>query len=403
MKLCVLGDSIAGRVGAHLVGGAKRLGTPARLSYRVSSRIEDWNAIVGQELDREPATDCVLFLGTNHYADGALPSAGPIFEACRRRAVRLTWVGPTSVRGNVPAAAIAALKLQCQGRGVDYLDSASASPPFELGPDQVHPTDRGAKAWALWVWTEIAPAVATAVATGELSDAFFDELVALSGRLGVDPEELLLVMNAESGISPARVGGAGAHYVGLIQFGDGGAPGVPATYKNLGFTGTRDEFRALSAEAQLPYVEKYLAPYAPLHLSSAARLWQAVLLPASLREPEDEPVMARLGTRWRGEEARAYEANRWLDAQKKGAITAEDLTSALIRSAKNAGPRLHDAVMRVRALTGDGPRAAALAPIGSARASELGAWAAVGALVTATASLVYLTSQGHRIVRRVAA
>ena len=87
-------------------------------------------------------------------------------------------------------------------------------------------------------------------ATSYLPDAFYADLVALAGRHGWDPAAILSVMFSESGVKAAPVPWSTSHpAVGLIQF-DGTLPGV-------GYTGTPAQFQTLTADAQLPYVEKY--------------------------------------------------------------------------------------------------------------------------------------------------
>jgi hypothetical protein len=149
-----------------------------------------------------------------------------------------------------------------------------------------------------------------------LTDAFFQELKAISARLGSDPGDLLAVMVSESNVDPKAQNPHGKA-TGLIQF-------MPQTLKGLGWTAGPDEFRTLSAEQQLPYVEKYYRPHRG-KLTSAGRLYQATFLPATLKNSTESTVIAAPG----GPNAKAYAANKGLDTNKDGVITVSDLTERL--------------------------------------------------------------------------
>jgi hypothetical protein len=122
----------------------------------------------------------------------------------------------------------------------------------------------------------------------------------MSKRLGIYWPDLLVVLNTESGISPAALNPGGA--AGLIQFKN--LPGV-------GWNRSSQEFRALSDVAQLPYVERFLAPYAKYNLNSIGRIHQVLLGPATLPLGGDKDknfvVYRKNGKRWNGEEASYYE------------------------------------------------------------------------------------------------
>jgi len=151
-----------------------------------------------------------------------------------------------------------------------------------------------------------------------LTDAFFHELKAISARLGSDPGDLLAVMVSESNVDPKAQNPHGKA-TGLIQF-------MPQTLKGLGWTAGPDAFATLSAEQQLPYVEKYYRPHRG-KLTSAGRLYQATFLPATLKNSTESTVIAAPG----GPYAKAYAANKGLDTNKDGVITVSDLTERLNR------------------------------------------------------------------------
>ncbi len=81
-----------------------------------------------------------------------------------------------------------------------------------------------------------------------LSDEFYNKVVEISKRLNCDPNDLMALMNAESGLNPKAKNRASSA-TGLIQF-------IESTAKELG-TSTA-ELKKMSAEEQLVYVEKYL-------------------------------------------------------------------------------------------------------------------------------------------------
>lgn len=116
--------------------------------------------------------------------------------------------------------------------------------------------------------------------------------------------------------------------VGLIQF-------MPATLRGLGWRDGFEAFRHLTAGQQLPYVAAYFAPWqkdgAPF--DSAARLYQACFLPATLKElrAPDDVLCARAGRLgW------AFEANAVFDANRDGRITIAELGEAVQRNARGA-------------------------------------------------------------------
>ncbi|MEW6371132.1 MAG: hemopexin repeat-containing protein [Pseudomonadota bacterium] len=163
-----------------------------------------------------------------------------------------------------------------------------------------------------------------------LSDAFFLELKAVCDRLQCDPRDLLGVMESESGVQPWRRHPSGVA-TGLIQF-------MPETLSGLGWTDGREAFARLSAEEQLPFVERYYRPHVG-QLSSAGRLYQATFLPATLPNSNEETVIAAPG----GPHADAYRANLVLDTNGDRQITVSDLTARV--QAVRSGPRW-DALMQ---------------------------------------------------------
>lgn len=157
--------------------------------------------------------------------------------------------------------------------------------------------------------------------TSDLSDGFFEAVTATSDTLGCTPLDLLGVMMNESGVKAAAHNPNG-DASGLIQF-------MPQTLANLGWTAGHDAFRSLSAEEQMPFVERYFTPYVHQDLSSAARLYQATFLPATLGLGSDFDVVI-CGKD--GPNAFAYGPNQGFDRDHKGFITVGDLQAAVDRA-----------------------------------------------------------------------
>lgn len=169
--------------------------------------------------------------------------------------------------------------------------------------------------------------------TADLSDAFFGKLRDVSSRLGCEPVNLLSVMMSESGVK-AKAHNPNGDASGLIQF-------IPKTLANLGWPNGQAAFRQLSAEEQLPYVEKYFSPYISKGLTSAARLYQATFLPATLNLGSDpDTVISESG----GINSFVYNPNKLFDTNKDQKITVGGLQEAIDRNTH--GGRWNEIVSR---------------------------------------------------------
>lgn len=170
--------------------------------------------------------------------------------------------------------------------------------------------------------------------TSDLSDGFFDKLKDICTELGCEPIDLLAVMMSESGVR-ASAHNPNGDASGLIQF-------MPNILVGLGWLNGPDAFRELSAEAQLPFVKKFFAPYASKGLSSAARLYQATFLPATLDLGSDaDTVICQQG----GIHSFAYAPNKVFDQNRDGKITVGELQDAIDRNTK--GRRWEEIVARL--------------------------------------------------------
>lgn len=139
------------------------------------------------------------------------------------------------------------------------------------------------------------------------SPAFRRRLEDIATALGTDPEWLALVMSFETGESfdPAErnpVSGA----TGLIQF-------MPATAHKLGTT--TDELAAMTALAQLDYVERYFEPHLG-HLATLTDVYMAVLWPSAMGKGPAAVLWS--------EGSKEYAQNSGLDSNKDGTVTARE-------------------------------------------------------------------------------
>jgi len=177
--------------------------------------------------------------------------------------------------------------------------------------------------------------------TDDLSDQFFDDLVDVCSRLQIEPLDMLGVMMAESSVK-ASAQNANSNASGLIQF-------LPSTLQRLGWTGTPQDFRRLSADDQLPFVERYFQPFAHFGLNSIARVYQVVFLPSSLSlgSNPDTVIVDQNGIN-----SGAYPGNRGLDTDNDGTITVGELQQAVERHLTSA--RWQEIEQRLNGASGGG-------------------------------------------------
>ncbi len=186
--------------------------------------------------------------------------------------------------------------------------------------------------------------------TDGLSNTFLHGAIEVSHRLGCNPRDLLAVMMRESHIN-AHAQNRFSSATGLIQF-------LPSTLTHLGWPGSAESFRELSAEEQLPWVEKFLMPSSHYGLGTAARVYQAVFMPASLRlgASADTALIDR-----RGICADRYQRNRPLDIDGDGRITVRELQQAIDRCCQS--PAWQEVERRFQLVEAGGEVAAAPAEV----------------------------------------
>lgn len=172
-----------------------------------------------------------------------------------------------------------------------------------------------------------------------LGPDFYDAWVAMAQRLGADPIDLMRVAYAETGVSPTAHDPR-SNAGGLIGF-------MPSTLRGLGWKGSPEEFRELSATQQVPYVEAYYRPYKG-RLRDDGLVYVANFLPAYLSAAVaggDSYVLTRQGEAF-------YDQNQILDRDGDGEITVGDLRRHL--AIQDRGTRYDTIERELRARGGRG-------------------------------------------------
>ena len=170
---------------------------------------------------------------------------------------------------------------------------------------------------------EAAPVIALVPVRGirNTTAVFRDKVMQIAARLDTNPNFLMAVMSFESGgtFSPSVKNQAGSGAVGLIQF-------MPATARGLGTTTT--ELAAMTAEAQLDFVEKHFKPFTG-RLQTLEDTYMAVLLPKAVGKGRDFVLFERPSI--------AFTQNKGLDVDGDGRITVADATSRVRAVLSEAG------------------------------------------------------------------
>jgi hypothetical protein len=136
----------------------------------------------------------------------------------------------------------------------------------------------------------------------KVSAAFKEKVLKITDELEIDPNHLMSAMAFESGetFSPSITNAAGSGAVGLIQF-------MPKTATALGTSIVK--LKAMTAEEQLDYVQKYFRPYKG-KCKTLEDVYMAILWPAAVGKPNDY-VLFKEGTK-------AYTQNKGIDSDKDG-------------------------------------------------------------------------------------
>lgn len=138
----------------------------------------------------------------------------------------------------------------------------------------------------------------------KVSPDFKARLLGLCTHLGLNADYLMSAMAFESGetFSPA-VRNRATSATGLIQF-------MPSTARRMGTS--IEDLAAMTAEAQLEYVERYFHPYKN-KLETIEDHYMAILWPAAIGEPNSFVLFSQ--------PSKAYRENAGLDADRNGKVT----------------------------------------------------------------------------------
>jgi hypothetical protein len=149
-----------------------------------------------------------------------------------------------------------------------------------------------------------------------LDPAFQAKAQQVANNLGVSLEDLIGIMNHESGLNPAAVNPY-TNATGLIQF-------MPNTAKGLGTS--IEALKNMSAIEQLDYVEKFYKPVVG-KAKDIGDLYMYTFLPAAVGKPDDFVLGASgSGIKVFGINQDAlYNQNKTFDADKKGYYTVGDV------------------------------------------------------------------------------
>ncbi len=148
---------------------------------------------------------------------------------------------------------------------------------------------------------------------------FMYKIQKVAKSLNCDPNDLLSVMNAESGLDASALNKSGKGAVGLIQFTDIAIKEL----NNHGVPVTKEQLKSMDAVKQLDYVEKYLQIAKKYSFSSDARLSAADLYAINfLPGRANREVLTTKGEKY-------YDWNPGLDINKDGQITKSELSQRI--------------------------------------------------------------------------
>ncbi len=161
-------------------------------------------------------------------------------------------------------------------------------------------------------------------------------------RLKCSPLMLMQALWHESGLDPAasnpRNAVDGTIAANGINQAMSDRPGVRSILQGMGWKGAASDYRKLSAEDQLPYVENFYRPWAHLGMSSVGMIYALTYLPGRVAERGTAPetVLTRKGDvdghHKNGSPFSFYDGNESLDFDKSGEITIGGLEKVAMRS-----------------------------------------------------------------------
>ena len=161
--------------------------------------------------------------------------------------------------------------------------------------------------------------------TGKLDKHFLKKTKKIAKKLNSDYQDLLALMNSESGLNPKATGGS---YVGLIQFGDAA---ITELRTKCGCKGlTKEKILNMSRIEQLDLVEKLLMynkkwKFAPNAKLSAGDLYAMILAPGRA----DREVLYSRG------ESGYNKTNAKMDYNNDGKITKSEMSRRIREKSVN--------------------------------------------------------------------
>jgi hypothetical protein len=152
--------------------------------------------------------------------------------------------------------------------------------------------------------------------TTGIDPAFQAKAQQVANNLGVSLEDLLGIMNHESGLNPGAVNPY-TNATGLIQF-------MPNTARNMGTS--VEALKNMSAIDQLDYVERFYKPIAG-KAKDIGDLYMFTFLPAAIGKPDNFVIGASGSTNkvFGINQNALYKQNKTFDADKKGYYTVGDV------------------------------------------------------------------------------
>ena len=165
--------------------------------------------------------------------------------------------------------------------------------------------------------------VYTTLHASHLNKEFLNKVKSVAKNINCDYEDLLAVMNSESGLDPSKWN-ASRTAVGLIQFTNSAVAELNKTY---GMNITKEQIAKLSAMEQLDLVEKYFKAVKRYHFKSSDKLSAADLYAMTyLPGRSGRDVLCRKGERTSSGRLRGYyEGNSSFDKNGDGVITKDEL------------------------------------------------------------------------------
>ena len=160
---------------------------------------------------------------------------------------------------------------------------------------------------------------------GKSVSADFKERVRqIAVHLDIDVDFLMACIAFESGETfSASIKNRASGATGLRQF-------MPATARRLGTT--IDLLAAMSAEAQLEFVERYFQAYAG-RLRTLADVYMAILWPHAVSQPDDFVLFSEPGI--------AYRQNSHLDTNGDGRVTKLEAAALVNRKLVKGNEEAH--------------------------------------------------------------